>query len=298
MSHSKDISRSNPGCIIFLVDHSNSMLDPIAGSSRSKAEAVATGLNRFFLEMITSCERGEDKPRNYFDVGGFSYTTDNQGNPIVESIFQGPLAGQDLVSVVQLYENPVAIEKRTKNENQDDGAGGIITVETEFDLPIWYQVPPKEKMFGTPMVSGLRRCFDVASKWCEEHPNNFPPIVIHLTDGESTEPEFVAEAERLKNLSTADGSLLLFNCHLSHQTTDPIFFPSTEGALPDDYGKDLYRMSSELPNSLRGRAEIRGISAPNGTRGMAFNADSARMLLLINIGTPIGRDEEKKNLLR
>jgi hypothetical protein len=121
--------------------------------------------------------------------------------------------------------------------------------------------------------------------------------VVPRTDGESTEEGYEEEALRLQSLATDDGNLLLFNCHLSHQTAESIFFPPDENALPDDFSKSLFRMSSLLPDSLRQRAEIRGISAPHGTRGMAFNSDSARMLLLINIGTPVG-PKEPKNMLR
>ncbi len=293
MSHTKNVDRANPGCILFLVDHSNSMIDPFSGSDRRKIDAVANGLNRFFTDLISACEKGEEKPRNYFDVGAIGYTTDNQGKPIIETLFQGPLAGRDLVSVVELYDNPLTIEKRMKKEPQDDGAGGVIFIETEIDFPVWYQPPTPDKMFGTPMVSGFRRCQEIAQRWCEEHSGSFPPIVIHLTDGESTEDGYEQAATDLKSVATSDGNLLLFNCHLSHQTADPVFFPNNDGMLPDDYSKALFRMSSELPDRIRHTAEIKGISAAPGTRGMAFNADSARMLLLINVGTAVA---DAKNL--
>jgi hypothetical protein len=287
MSHSKPVSSANPGCIIFLVDHSNSMLDPIAGSSKSKIDAVATAVNRFFMELISHCETGGDKPKNRFDIGGFSYTTDNQGHPIVESIFQQPLAGQDLVNVVQLYDNPLRTEKRMRKEPQDDGAGGVIMVETPVDFVVWYQTPPAERMFGTPMAAAFRKVYDVAAKWCAEHANSFPPIVLHFTDGEANDEGFKEEAARLQSLATDDGNLLLFNCHLSQSDAVPIFLPATEASLPDQYSKDLFQMSGVLSDAMRHRAEMRGMTAAPGSRGMAFNADSARMLLLIDIGTPI-----------
>ena len=58
MPYEMQIDRANPGCIIFLVDQSNSMLDGIAGTARPKLDTVATAINRFFAELITSCEKG------------------------------------------------------------------------------------------------------------------------------------------------------------------------------------------------------------------------------------------------
>ena len=160
-------------------------------------------------------------------------------------------------------------------------------------FPIWYQPPTPDKMLGTPMVSGFRHCQRIATEWCAAHMASFPPILIHLTDGESTEDGCVEAAEQLRSVGTSDGNLLVFNCHLSHQTADPVFFPNNENGLPDDFSKALFRMSSELPDRLRSTAEIKGISSSPGTRGMAFNADAGRMLLLINVGTAVA---DAKNL--
>ncbi len=53
----------------------------------------------------------------------------------------------------------------------------------------------------------------------------------------------------------------------------------------DELAKSLFRMSSELPEKLRGVAESKGVLAGLGARGMVFNADGAQMLLLIQMGT-------------
>ena len=88
MPYDMQIDRANPGCIVFLVDLSNSMLDGIAGTPRAKMDTVSTAINRFFQELITSCEKGEEKPRNYFDVGLIGYTTDSNGVAIVRPLFK------------------------------------------------------------------------------------------------------------------------------------------------------------------------------------------------------------------
>lgn len=287
MPYEMQIDRANPGCIIFLVDQSNSMLDGIAGTPRPKLDTVATAINRFFAELITSCEKGEDKPRNYFEVGLVGYTTDQNGVAIVRPLFRGALEGRDLVSIADLYDNPLEIEKRQKKEFVDDEAGGLQEVIKEIAFPVWYRPPAATEMFGTPMCGALSYVTQVARGWVEAHPGCFPPMVIHLTDGEPVDGDPRPFAEELKALATTDGSVLLFNCHLSSRDSQPVFLPATDSLLPDDYAKDLFTMSSALPDKLRHMAEVKGISAPLGCKAMAFNADAVSLLKLLNVGTQV-----------
>ncbi len=283
------VTRANPGCIIFLLDHSYSMTEGLAGTPRPKCEAMSMAINRFLSELIIKCEKGEDLPYNYFDIGVIAYTTDKSGTPIIGPALHNALSGRDLVSVVELYENPLDIERRTRKE--DDGAGGLIDIE--FDFPVWYKEPHEDTMAGTPMCGALDYCHQILQVWCDEHPGSFPPVVIHLTDGESTDGDPEASSEALRSLCTDDGGLLLFNCHLSTSSEPGIVFPTAEGELPDEFGRLLFRMSSTLPSSMTKLAEEQSIAAPSGARGMVFNADGAQMLMLISVGTVIA---DQRNL--
>jgi hypothetical protein len=284
--YAQSASRANPACIIFLLDQSYSMNNGIAGSPRPKIDALATAINRFIADLITLCEKGEEKPRNWFDVGVIGYTTDRNDppNPIVGSVLageRGTLAGRDLVSVSDLYDDPLASEERQKMV--DDGAGGLIS--TTFRMPVWYRKPAEASMSGTPMCAAFNYVHNIVASWCAAHPGSFPPIVIHLTDGESTDGDPVPFADALKSLSTEDGELLLFNCHISESQANPVVFPNSEHILGDELAKVLFRMSSELPDKLRGVAETKGVLCGAGARGMVFNADGAQMLMLIQLGT-------------
>jgi hypothetical protein len=281
------IDRANPGCIVFMVDQSNSMLDGIAGTQRAKLDTVATAINRFFAELITSCEKGEEKPRNYFDVGLVGYTTDPTGVAIVKPLFQGGLDGRDLVSIADLYDNPLEVERRQKKEFVDDGAGGLSEVVREVMFPVWYRPPAATEMFGTPMCEAFGYVSQVVRNWADAHPGSFPPMVINLTDGEPTDGDPRPFAEDLKQLATSDGTVLLFNCHLSGRDAQPVFLPATDAMLPDEYARDLFTMSSVLPDKLRHMAEVKGISAPLGCKAMAFNADAVSLLKLLNVGTQV-----------
>src|SRR5262249_5046515 len=146
----------------------------------------------------------------YFDVGVIGYTTDRSTppKPLVGPMLQGAngtLSGRDLVSVVDLVDDPLVIEERQKLV--DDGAGGLIS--TAFKLPVWYRKPPDAAMNGGPTGAALEYVKNIASAWCDSHRSSFPPVVIHLTDGEANDGDPEPRAEGLKALSTQDGSLLL-----------------------------------------------------------------------------------------
>ena len=287
MPYEMQIDRANPGCIVFMVDQSNSMLDGIAGTARPKLDTVATAINRFFAELITSCEKGEDKPRNYFDVGLIGYTTDQNGAAIIRPLFREALAERDLVSIPDLYDSPLEIERRQKKEFVDDGAGGLTEVVKEIAFPVWYRPPEPSEMYGTPMCGALSHVAQVSRQWVDAHPGSFPPMIIHLTDGEPVDGDPKPFAEDLKSIATTDGHVLLFNCHLSGRDAQPVFLPATDSMLPDEYARDLFLMSSVLPDKLRHMAEVKGISAPLGCKAMAFNADAVSLLKLLNVGTQV-----------
>ena len=282
--YQKSAERANPACILFLIDQSFSMTEGLAGSTdpeRTKIKFLATAVNRFISDLIGMCEKGEDMPRDYFYIGVIAYTTDrsNPPNVLVGPVLQGKngtLSSRDLVSVPDLFNDPLAIEDRMKKF--DDGAGGLIDMPVKF--PIWYQEPDPMTMGGTPMCHALEYARGIAEAWCGSRPDSFPPVIVHLTDGEPTDADPEPYAEALKSLATNDGNVLLFNCHLSTSQAAPVVFPVSESMLTDDYAKLLFRMSSELPDSpeVRAQLESKGVNFAKGARGMVFNADTTAML--------------------
>jgi hypothetical protein len=285
--YEKSAERANPACIIFLLDQSYSMNDGIAGTPKPKIDVLAAGINRFLADLISLCEKGEEEgPRYWFDVGVIGYTTDRNDPPlpIVGPVLdgeRGTLTGRDLVSVPELFNDPLVVEDRERTEYDD--SGGLIKVKVKF--PVWYRKSDPSSMSGTPMCRALEYARNVAEPWCASHPGSFPPMVIHLTDGEATDGDPEPFADELKRLRTEDGDLLLFNCHISESQAQSVVFPTSELMLTDDRAKVLFRMSSELPETVRARAEVKGISCPLAARGMVFNADAAQMIQLIQMGT-------------
>jgi hypothetical protein len=271
MAYSAEISRTNPTCFIFVIDQSGSMDDQISGGERKKADVVADTINRFLSELSIKCAKDEGV-RDYFEIGVIGYGSN------VGPAFGGGLSGRDLVPISQVATSPARVEDRTKKV--DDGAGGLADQTVKF--PVWFDPTASG---GTPMVQALTTTQTILTNWLNNHPGSFPPIVIHFTDGESTDGDPSMAAEGIRSLMTADGNVLLFNCHISADGSAPILFPDTDAALPNDYARLLFNMSSYLPPAMRSAAQQEGQSASDGARGFAFNADTVTIVQFLDIGT-------------
>jgi hypothetical protein len=121
--------------------------------------------------------------------------------------------------------------------------------------------------------------------WCDAHPNSYPPTVLHITDGESTDGDPEELAQHLHQIHTNDGAVLVFNLHVSTAGEEPIKFPASEISLPDTYAKLLFRMSSILPEHLIRFAQDKGFKAGIESRGFMFNGDAPEIVDFFDIGT-------------
>lgn len=271
MAYSAEISRDNPTCILFIVDQSTSMSDKMA-TGKSKADFVADALNKTIYTMITNCTKA-DGVRNYFEIGVIGY-----GGAGTPNGLKGALASEPVSSILDVSENPLRVESRT--QLLDDGAGGVI--ERSIKFPIWFEAVASG---GTPMTAALTRCAEILVDWCDSHPNSYPPTVLHLTDGESTDgnPERVADA--IRQIATNDGTALLLNAHISTAIGEAVQFPSSSAGLANNYAIQLFDMSSLLPAHIANLAKEKGYSMSSEARGFMFNADPKDIVNFFEIGT-------------
>ncbi|GAC1398506.1 MAG: VWA domain-containing protein [Chloroflexota bacterium] len=273
MPYSAEISRTNPSCLLFLIDQSGSMDDPFGTGEirRKKADGVADAINRLLQNLVIKCAKSEGV-RDYYDVGVIGYGSK------VGPAFSGSLSGKDLAPISAIADNPARVEERVKKI--DDGAGGLVDQSVKF--PIWFDSVAKG---GTPMCAALSRARDVLGPWITQHPSSFPPIVINITDGESTDGDPSDKARDLESLSTDDGAILLFNVHLSSHNANPVEFPASESDLPDQYARLLYNMSSVLPAYMQSAAQQEDYAVSDGSRGFVFNGDMVSVIRFLDIGT-------------
>lgn len=274
MAYVAEISRTNPTCLLFLIDQSGSMSDPVGGvgeSDKKKADAVADATNRLLQSIVLKCAK-EEGIRDYFHVGVIGYGAQ------VASAFGGALAGRDLVPISEIGNTPARLDKRTRE--RDDGAGGILKEEVKF--PIWFEPVANG---GTPMSQALSRAREIIDGWLRQHPECYPPIVVNITDGESTDGDASGPATNLRQLKSSDGEVLLLNAHVSSTRATPIVFPDSDAALPDQFAKHLFEMSSVLTPGMRAAAQQDGFNTSDATRGFVFNADMVAIIKFLNIGT-------------
>ncbi len=273
MPYSAEISRSTPTCFVFVVDQSASMDDAIGGElPQKKSAVVADAINRLLFELTLRCAK-EEGVRDYFHIAVLGY-----GGSAVGSAFSGSLSGRDLVPISEIANSPARLEERIKKVA--DGAGGLVEQKVKF--PIWLD---SKSGGGTPMVQALTRAEALVSGWADKNPAGFPPVVLHLTDGESTDGNPTDIATKIRSQLTTDGNVLLFNLHVSALGGKPISFPASETELPDQFSRLLFGMSSLLPSQMRTLAATQGHRAEEGSKGFVYNADVAGIVQFLEIGT-------------
>ena len=256
------IGTPNPGCFVILVDQSYSMSGQ--WQTGTKTEVAALIVSRLIYELGLACDTGQEiKDRCHVSVIGYGAE--------VECLIDGMIS--------DVYNSPIAMRKVTRL--LPDGAGG--TVEVEADAPIWLQ-PMADN--GTPMHTAFEYAAEVAGNWCSEHPNNFPPVVFNITDGAATEPDLtIAAAQKVMNIQTEDGNVLVFNVHIADSGSEVTFPHNTAPFADDIFAKFLFGISSVLPEPLRREAETHGFDPQHGARCLGYNAHEATLINMLQFGT-------------
>jgi hypothetical protein len=173
--------------------------------------------------------------------------------------------------------------KQILKKKISDGAGGLIEIDTE--LPIWI-TPEAEN--GTPMDKAFDLCSELVKPWIKQHPANFPPVLINITDGEPNDAGAAeSSAEGLRSLATKDGNVLLLNAHIADSAAQEIKLPGDETTLPNQFARLLYRMSSILPRPMLAAAKNVGFAPDHEARGFVMNAGPETLTKLLVFGTDI-----------
>ncbi len=272
--YAAQITRANPTCLILLLDQSGSMVDPFSGDQTvRKAEYVADVVNHTLHDLVIRCTKTEEV-RNYYYVSVIGY------GGHVGSVLGGPLANYKAAPIAELAEYPLRVETRYKSV--PDGAGGV--VEMPFRFPVWVHPLAGGK---TPMCEALTQAREIIRSWVSEHPRGFPPTVLHLTDGESSDGNPYEIGHEIMSLGTEDGAALLFNCHVSSQRSAKIEYPASPERLPDGFARTLFEISSLLPAGFLAAAAQLGVRVEEGSRGFIFNADPSSVVQFYEIGTSL-----------
>ncbi len=283
---SSGITRDNPSCFLFIVDQSSSMAESYGedrANPQSKAEAVALALNNIIRNLVITCSKS-DGIRNYFDVCVIGY------GKTVQPAWGGALAGREIVSIRDVANNYAGMVDKVDMVN--DGFGFNVQVPRITKLPIWVQ-PTAEG--STLMCTALRYGYQVLSEWLFRGATAFPPVIVHITDGEATDGDPAPYLAALAGLGNHNGRVTLFNVHLSsRRQAEPLRFPDAVESLPkvggrtDPYAKLLWEHSSYLTPFMRNVAWESGLMLTDRARAFVLNADPSLLVLSLEIGTRPG----------
>lgn len=276
--YSQEITRRHRAAFVLVLDRSGSMQERIRLGRMhiTRAEAVTMMANSLITELIDRCRR-TDALRNYYDVAVVGYSNDE-----VEML----LCREGFVSVEELA---AAAPKPTTMAIEEDLADGT-TAMVEHSMVQWFAPKAEGK---TPMYEALRRVRDLVEEWCAKECNreSFPPVVINITDGESsdsTDRELCDICSQIRRAATDDGNTLLLNIHISANHTLPaIVFPmADELSQADHYARTLAECSSVMPEAFNSAIiQLKGAGAVPPFFGMGYNASIIELLSFINIGS-------------
>ena len=283
MPYTADISRNNPGCFLFLLDQSASMKDALGGQpGMRKMDGAADAINRVLDAISQRCSQGMDI-RDYFHIGIITYTTDVSGGTMLGSPLPGTSPEDPFLPVSQVVDAAEVEEKQVK---ESDGAGGIVEVTRKF--PVWLRPTAS---YGTPMCEALSATSQALKDWIAQHPDSYPPMVINVTDGDATDGNPESLAQEIMAMETNDGNVLIYNVHLSEMSTMPAQYPDQESDVPpDEYAKQMFRMSSVFPDPVVKLADDMGLPVTTGSRGYVYNANFEALVQFLDIGTRAASD--------
>ena len=157
-----EISADNPSCFVFVIDQSTSMAEEVSNGEATvpKCNGVSDTMNRWLSELSIKCAKASGV-RDYYHIGVIGY------GKKVGTCLAGSSDGSELVPISTIADNPERIEERDS-----------------VRMPVWFDAVADG---GTPMCRAASKTEQVVQGWLDAHPDCFPPIVIHITDGEATD---------------------------------------------------------------------------------------------------------------
>lgn len=274
MDYNLEWSKSKPGHLVWLVDLSYSM------KTNNKIGKVMEALQSSLREIISGCYVGNKSFVPAFTTTIIGYNTD-----IVHLFPSSHLAFGSIDNAAKLIERANISNEPLFNYKE----GGIAE-------PNWM----------TYMTKAFNAARENIEKWiAESNGRQLPaPIVINITDGQPEEAKKTLEvcarealeaAQRLKNVRTPDGNVLLWNLHFGDSgNLKELMFPNTPPKPTGDPREDmrlkfLYESSSILPDSIISHAKEKGIMMEKGSHGMVSNIKDKDVLAkLVAFGSSTG----------
>ena len=236
MPHQMGLTSINPGCIIFLVDHSSEMRAVNPATNESFAFTAKDFVDHCLNEMrVMFVNRGEISPR--VRVGVYGYSTQYSGGLkwIVKGKTNDNPGNQGLVCISELGE----------------GFDEFYHEEREVFIEDMVEI---NAAGSRNLVNAVREIVPILENFVMSHINSFPPVVVHITGGNPPNLNIQIAQQILTEISgidTSDGGALLQNVFIPNQLVDPLIFPTKEQLLSIHTSAWMVELSSRLPESMR-----------------------------------------------
>lgn len=218
--YSASITKTNPTSILFIVNQSYPTGEKIKfnGQLMSKAEVVSQIINNVISKTV------------------FANQTDKN---IGEKIF---------ISAIGYGDFAYFLGDKSEFQPLDD-------IVTSSNGHFWIKPHSEGK---ANLFKALIMAKRMIETWITEHPESYPPTIIHITEYRyhGVEDSVMVElANELKFLSSNNGNPLFFNIIITANDGEKtIYFPSNRFDLKDSYfGEMYYLLSSRLPLSYNKR---------------------------------------------
>lgn len=241
---------ATPGCVIVVVDQSNSMVITPKGASKSKAQFAAEAVSELFKELAGHCVKN-NRAIDRIWLGAIGYSTG------VRSLWNDSPT-RSLRPMTEVYQFIEECEDNNRDLFQvvSDGV-------TRMDL-----------------------AFDAVNEMLDEHAQrikqsayygNFPfpsPVVLHITDGNPTDSDGVVCVKKgdggsaqinlpgslfriqKRAIETDEGSITVINIYLGDDwSLTPVIFPEAGHANFDPLSSALFEASSIMTAKQVGTAK-------------------------------------------
>jgi TIR domain len=287
--YKQQLSQQYPGLFVILLDQSVSMMERESKSGASKADIVTSYVNSIIRNMLEYAQVDEfsGRRKNYAYVSILGYNDD------VYPLHSGDIAPVSLPDLDDTEKGYLNEDKILRNQ---DGTIRRIKGRVKF----W--IEPEAKG-NTDMAQAFEEAEKVIRIWLQSKPEyvsqdigmqmprskSFPPVLINITDVKHNgkqDPEEVIE--RIRQMGTEDGNVLIFNCYYSNDSGQPaIAFPSDVAKLRhltrSNQAEKMFYMSSEIPETLRRKAEyVMQMPILPGSRCFVYNTNPDKLLKFLN----------------
>ncbi len=256
-------------CLIFLLDESSDMRDPVArataaapavlaSAGKSKSESVATAVN----SLLAKLQHIPD-----LDIGLVGYREDADGAINVAPRWPASLAGKDLICSSSLGGNEELIEKRPRRVPLPDGSFDQKVIE----FPVWY-VPSLGN--GSPQAAAFQRCCSMLDTWAREQDEAAgQAVIIHAMGKLPESSDSVELRHELNGLAATSVKPTVMHVQLgSYDNVPATLLPANRASVTQGVSRDMFDLAGVLPDAIVDAVRRRGVNAQPAARSLAFNA--------------------------